>query len=88
MIKILRAELIADYVIRLEFSDGTAGNCDLSDLVGRDAEMVRSLTDPAFFADFFLEFGALCWSNGLELSASSLYRKLSDHGELQRANAA
>ena len=85
MIKILRAELMADQVIRLEFSDGTAGNCDLSDLVSRDGEMVRPLADPEFFADFFLELGALCWRNGLELSALSLYRKLTERGELRRA---
>jgi hypothetical protein len=50
--------------------------------------MVRPLKDPAFFADFFLELGALCWRNGFELSGASLHRKLSERGELRWADAA
>ena len=50
--------------------------------------MVRLLRDPAFFADCFLELGALCWRNGFELSASSLHRRLEEHGALRRSDAA
>ncbi|MCG6860011.1 MAG: DUF2442 domain-containing protein [Chromatiaceae bacterium] len=88
MIKIVHAEVVADHVVRLEFSDGSSGDLDLTGLLGRDTEMVRPLRDPAFFADFFLELGALCWRNGFELSASSLHRKLAQCGALQRADAA
>jgi hypothetical protein len=88
MIKILRAEAVRDRIIRLEFSDGSTGDYDLTELLGRDTEMVRPLKDPAFFADFFLELGALCWRNGFELSGASLHRKLSERGELHWADAA
>ena len=88
MIKILRAETVADHIVRLEFSDGSVGDCDLAELIERNTEMVRPLTDPEFFADFFLELGALCWRNGFELSGSSLHRKLAERGALQRADAA
>jgi hypothetical protein len=88
MIKILRAQAMANHVIRLEFSDGSTGDYDLTELIGRDTEMVRPLADPTFFADFFLELGALCWRNGFELSAANLHRKLAERGELRRANAA
>ena len=88
MIKIIHAEAVADFVVRLEFSDGSSGNLDLTELVERDTEMVRPLTDPAVFADCFPELGALCWRNGFELSASSLYRKLVQCGGLRRADAA
>jgi hypothetical protein len=88
MIKILRAEVVRDRIVRLEFSDGSAGDYDLTELLGRDAEMVRPLKDQGFFEDFFLELGALCWRNGFELSGSSLHRKLSERGELHWADAA
>lgn len=88
MIKLLGAEVIADHVLRLEFSDGSTGDYDLGELIVRNTEMVRPLSDPVFFADFFLELGALCWRNGLELSASSLHKKLAERGELRRATAA
>jgi hypothetical protein len=88
MIKILRAEVVGNHVVRLDFSDGSAGEYDLSELIRRDTEMVRPLRDPAFFAAFFLELGALCWRNGFELSAASLHRKLAERGALRRADAA
>ena len=88
MNKVIRAEFKSNYLVRLEFSDGSSGDYDLADLVRQDTEMVRPLKDPAFFADFFLELGALCWRNGFELSASSLHRKLAKRGELHRADAA
>ena len=88
MIKIVHAEAIADHIVRLAFSDGSSGELDLTELVDRDAEMVRPLKDPVFFADCFLELGALCWRNGFELSASSLHRKLVQRGALRRADAA
>ena len=88
MIKILHAKVVANHVIRLEFSDGSAGDYDLTELISRDTEMVRPLTDPAFFGDFFLELGALCWRNGFELSASGLHRKLAERGVLRRVDAA
>jgi hypothetical protein len=88
MIKILRAQAVSGHVIQLEFSDGSAGDYDLTELLSRDTEMVRPLKDPAFFADFFLELGALCWRNGFELSGASLHRKLAARGALRRADAA
>jgi hypothetical protein len=88
MIKILHASAIGDRLIHLEFSDGSRGDADLSELIDRDTEMVRPLQAPNFFTDFFLELGALCWRNGFELSASSLHRQLAERGELRRAAAA
>jgi hypothetical protein len=88
MIKVVRAEIKSNYLVQLEFSDGTSGDYDVTELVRQDTEMVRPLKNPAFFADFFLELGALCWRNGFELSASSLHRKLAKRGELHRADAA
>lgn len=88
MIKILRARAVSDRIIRLEFSDGSGGDYDFTDLLGRDTEMVRPLKNPVFFTDFFLELGALCWRNGFELSGESLHRRLSERGQLHRAHAA
>jgi hypothetical protein len=88
MIKIVHAQVIVDHIVRLAFSDGSSGDLDLTELVDRDTEMVRPLKDPVFFADCFLELGALCWRNGFELSAPSLHRKLAQRGTLRHADAA
>lgn len=88
MIKIVHARALTDHSVHLEFSDGTEGDYDMSDLMQRDTEMTRPLHDPAFFARCFLELGALCWPNGLELSGPSLHRKLRERNALVRKHAA
>jgi hypothetical protein len=72
----------------LEFSDGSVGDYDLTELISRDTEMVRPLRDPACRADFFVELGAVCWHNGLDLGASSSHRKLNALGLSRRVHAA
>ena len=53
-------------------------------LIARDTELTRPLADPACFRRAFVEAGALCWPNGLELSAAGLYRRLDETGKLSR----
>jgi hypothetical protein len=74
--------------IDLEFSDGSTGDYDLTELISRDTDLVRPLANPTFFSGFFLELGALRWRNGFELTAASLHRKLAERGGLRRVNAA
>lgn len=83
MIKILKADYLYDRVIRLEFSDGTQGDYDLQPLIEKDTEMVKPLADEAFFRQFFLELGALCWPNGFDLSAQGIQLRLKERNKLQ-----
>ena len=46
--------------------------------------MTARLRDPAFFARYFIEAGALACPNGFYLSAESLYRRLEVSGDLRR----
>lgn len=83
MIKIVKAEYVAGRTVRLVFSDRTEGEYDLQPLLDRDGPMVQPLRDTPFFKDFFLELGALCWRNGLELSGTALHRRLAEQGKLR-----
>ncbi len=88
MIKITRATHRGDCRIKLEVSTGEIGQVNLSDLVQRSGSMVAPLRSPATFAGFFLELGALAWSNGFELSPEALYRRTQAAGTLRRGRAA
>jgi hypothetical protein len=88
MIKITHARHQGDWRIDLEFSSGEVGQVDLADLVKRSGSMVVPLRDPKVFAAFFLELGALAWSNGLELSPEALYQKARAQGTLRKGRAA
>ncbi len=45
-------------------------------LIDRQYGMVTALNDEVYFKQFFLELGALCWPNGLELSHGNIHQKL------------
>jgi len=88
MIKITKAVYIENYVIALEFSDEKYTHYDFSSLTQKEGSLVEPLKDESYFKEFFLELGAICWKNGLELSPHSLYQKSKDAGSLFEANSA
>lgn len=88
MIKLIKAEHAGNCQIRLAFSDKTGGVLDLCPLVEAGPAMTAPLQDPAFFARFFIEAGALAWPNGFDLSARSLQSRLRDAGRLEDRSAA
>jgi len=88
MIKIVHAAHLRDYVIQVEFSDGSSGEYDLGPLVVRDTVLTRPPRTPEYLKRFFLELGSLCWPNGLELSAEAIRRRLEEGGKLRRARVA
>ncbi len=78
MIKIIRIEPLEGKILRLHFSDGSHGDYDLQPLIARHTELVKPLTDDDYFKRCYLELGALCWPNGLELSPGNIHRKLAE----------
>jgi Protein of unknown function (DUF2442) len=82
MIKITQAHYVQQRVLRLSFSDNSYGDYDLQPLINRQTELVMPLNDESYFKQFFLELGALCWRNGLELSPSNIHRKLAEQQQL------
>jgi hypothetical protein len=72
MIKIIAARYLGDYMIMLEFSDGAEGKFDGRTLLARSGSLLEPLRDKAYFSRCFLDAGALCWPNGLELSPTRL----------------
>jgi hypothetical protein len=82
MIKIIKATHLTKKIIQLEFSDHSWGEYDLQPLIDKQSELVIPLQNETYFSEFFLELGALCWKNGLELSAGSIHKKLHEQGKL------
>jgi len=82
MIKIVRAEHIRQKILRLYFSDSSWGDYDLQPLIDHQTELTLPLNDDSYFQQFFLELGALCWRNGLELSPGNIHRKLKERQQL------
>lgn len=88
MIKIIKAEYLHDFQLRLTFSDGEQGNYDLSPLLATETVLTKPLKDATFFKDYFIELGALCWKNGLEFSPAALHQELQSAGKLSHTRRA
>ena len=71
-----------------EFSDGTEGERDFSELVKSDGPMVQPLKDPLYFARVFVDFGAPTWPNGFDVAPDALYEDMREAGQLSRSEAA
>jgi hypothetical protein len=70
---VIEARYVGDYVVWLQFRDGTAGEIDLShELHG---EMFESLREPAVFRQFQIhpEFRTLVWPNGADVAPEFLH---------------
>ena len=75
MIKIIRIQALDDFQLQLEFSDGSGGLFNGHPLLQRTGPLLDALRDPTYFARAFIDAGALCWPNGLELSPARIYEQ-------------
>ena len=82
MIKIIQVQYRQQKILRLYFSDNSYGDYDLQSVCDRQTDLVIPLNDEQYFKQFFLELGALCWRNGLELSPCNIHRKLEEQQKL------
>jgi hypothetical protein len=75
MIRVTDVEVLEGARLRVAFSDGTAGEIDLSArLFGPVFEPLR---DPGLFARVTVdEFGALSWPNGADLAPDALHARI------------
>lgn len=73
MIKVIEARYPGDFQIDIIFSDGKEGAFDGRALLQRTGSLLEPLRDENYFQRFFIDTGALCWPNGLELSPARIY---------------
>jgi Protein of unknown function (DUF2442) len=75
LIQPTRVEALPGYRIYLEFSDGSKGEVDLSDLAGKGVFQVWN--DPNYFPKVHIgDHREIKWDDEIELCADSLYLKL------------
>lgn len=72
-IRITRVTPLAGYRLRLRFSNGAAGEIDISDLVEFRGALA-SLADPAIFRQVRIDQrGALVWPGDIDMDSNVLY---------------
>ena len=78
MTSLIEISYLEEYKLELHFSNNSYGVIDFKYLLDKNTSLTNQLKDIAYFKNNFIDFGALCWKNGLEFSAESLYEKLVD----------
>lgn len=73
MIKVLTIRNLGQFRLELTFSDGKRGIFDAAPMLQREGSLLEPLRDEEYFSRVFLDAGALCWPNGLELSPDRVY---------------
>ncbi len=87
MVDVLKVRALGGHRLWVQFSDGSEGVRDFTDIVTKTGSMIEPLKSPDYFARVFVESGAPTWPNGYDIDASNLYAQLRDAGALTRAAA-
>ena len=71
--------VVGDHVLRLLFTDGTAGDVDFS--AEHWTGVIRPLNDAAYFAQVTVdsEAGTIVWPGGIDLAPEPLYEQAKAH---------
>jgi len=71
--------VVGDHLLRLLFSDGTAGDVDFS--AERWTGVLEPLNDPAYFALVAVDAdaGTIAWPDGIDLAPEPLYELARAH---------
>lgn len=74
MVRITSVEPLHDYVVRLEFTDGTVSEVDLKPLIWGPV-FEPHLSDPGFFRQVYVDriSGTIAWPNDTDLDPDVLY---------------
>ena len=85
MLSIIKAKYTDEYKIKLEFSDGMAGEVNLKEVVISDHRPIfNQLKDLSIFKNFKVEYDTLTWPNELDIAPEYLYfQTFKDNSQLQ-----
>ena len=76
---VMGVAVVGDHVLRLLFSDGTAGDVDFS--ADQWTGVLALLNDPGYFAEVTVdrEAGTIVWPDGIDLAPEPLYERAKAH---------
>ena len=87
-VDVVALKALGDYRVWVQFSNGSEGVRDFSDMIEEGGEMVAPLADKALFAEVYLHHSVPAWPNGFEIDATSLHMQMKAAGLLSTVAAA
>jgi len=79
--RVVAVEALPEFRLHVRFMDGTEGTVDLTPRIhSPNAGVFAVLTDPAFFAQAHLEYGAVTWPGEIDLAPDAMYAEIRKSG--------
>jgi len=80
--RVLEAEALPGFRLRVRFVDGLQGTVDLSHLVqSSSAGVFAALADPALFSRVCVAYGAVTWPGDIDLAPDAMHAAIKHTGE-------
>jgi uncharacterized protein YkvS len=77
MVWVVKAELLDEYTVFIEFNDGLSGIIDFKEKIMNDhRQIIRDLLNVSLFKTVKLERDTLCWDNGVDFAPEYLYEQV------------
>ena len=77
MVWVVKAELLDNYRIFVEFNDGLNGIIDFKeDLTNDHRQIINELLDLNIFRTVKVDMDTLCWDNGVDFAPEYLYERV------------
>ena len=75
--RVVAVEALPNFRLQVRFVDGTEGVVDLNALAhSPGAGVFASLADSSFFAQVFVEHGAVTWPGEIDLAPDAMYAEI------------
>jgi hypothetical protein len=79
--RVVSVEALPEYCLRVQFVDGTQGKIDMMQRIhSPNAGVFAPLADPAYFAQVFVEHGAVNWPGEIDLAPDAMYAAIKQTG--------
>ena len=79
--RVLEAEPLSNFRLRVRFVDGLEGTVEMSALIhSSSAGVFAPLAESARFAEVFVAHGAVTWPGEIDLAPDAMYAEIKKHG--------
>jgi hypothetical protein len=78
MPRVIDAQYMHDYLVRVVFSNGKEGKVDLASFIGQG--VFEPLTNKDYFKKLFVDGWTISWPNGADIAPETLYEMVEKAG--------
>lgn len=79
--RIRELRVLTDWRLSVTFNDGLVGTVDVSELINSPVPGIfAALRDPEYFAQAYLDYGAVTWPNGADIAPEFMYEAIRQTG--------